>query len=123
MIVVSTAAVSQHLARGELRALAVSSARRVAELAAVPTLSETFPGFDYNGWYAVVAPAATPADIVAQMNRDINRALTTGAAGKRLKELGLVFDDAGTPESTAAFFAAEDTRWGRLIHELGIAPE
>lgn len=123
VMVVSTAAVSPHLARGELRALAVSSARRVSGLETIPTLSETFPGFEYNGWYAVVAPAETPADIVDRVNRDINRALTASAAGKRLKELGLVFDDAGTPESTAAFFAAEDARWGRLIHEIGLEPE
>jgi len=71
----------------------------------------------------VVAPATTPSDIVQRVNRDINRALGAGEAGRRLRELGLVFDHAGTPESTAEFFAAEHARWSRLIREIGLEPE
>lgn len=123
IMMVSSAAVMPYLQRNELRALAVSTASRMTGLERVPTLAQTFPGFDYNGWYAVVAPAATPFDIVQRVNRDINRALGSGEAGRRLRELGLVFDNAGTPESTAEFFAAEHARWNRLIRQIGLEPE
>jgi tripartite-type tricarboxylate transporter receptor subunit TctC len=123
IMMVSSAAVMSFLHRNALRALAVSTASRMPGLEHVPTLGQIFPGFDYNGWYAVVAPAATPSDIVQRINRDINRALGSGEAGRRLRELGLVFDNAGTPESTAEFFAAEHARWNRLIREIGLEPE
>jgi tripartite-type tricarboxylate transporter receptor subunit TctC len=123
VMMVSSAAVMPYLQRNELRALAVSTHAPIAGLERVPTLAQTFPGFDYNGWYAVVAPAATPSDIVHRVNRDINRALGSGEAGRRLRELGLVFDTVGTPESTAEFFGAEHARWSRLIREIGIEPE
>jgi tripartite-type tricarboxylate transporter receptor subunit TctC len=123
VMMVSSAAVMPYLQRNELRALAVSTPARIAGLERVPTLAQTFPGFDYNGWYAVVAPAGTPPDIVQRVNRDISRALQAGEAGRRLRDLGLVFDTVGTPESTAEFFAAEHVRWSRLIREIGIEPE
>jgi len=123
VMMVSSAAVMPYLQRDALRALAVSTPAPIAGLERVPTLAQIFPGFDYNGWYAVVAPAATPSDIVQRVNRDINRALSSGDAGRRLRELGLVFDNVGTPESTAEFFAAEHVRWSQLIRRIGLEPE
>ena len=60
VVLVSSAALGPFLKRGELRPLAVSAAQRVPGLEEVPTLAETFPGFEYSGWFALLAPAGTP---------------------------------------------------------------
>jgi tripartite-type tricarboxylate transporter receptor subunit TctC len=74
---------------GKLVALAVSSARRASTLPNVPTVAESgLPGFDYNLWVAVFAPAGTPTDVVDKINRDINRVLRDSEVQQRMAALG-----------------------------------
>jgi hypothetical protein len=82
-------AIAAVVQRGQLRALAVSSHRRLPELPEVPTFSETLPGLEFNGWFAVVAPAGTPREAIQRINLEFNRILLDGEMEQRLRALGL----------------------------------
>ena len=123
VVLVSSAAMLPFLKRGELRPLAVSSAKRVRGLEDVPALAETYPGFEYVGWFALLAPTGTPAAIVQKANRDVDKVLTDPEVAQRLFDLGLVNEGAGTPESLADFLRAERGRWEKLVKDIGLQPE
>jgi tripartite-type tricarboxylate transporter receptor subunit TctC len=123
IVMTSSAAMSPFLKRGALRPLAVTAAKRVQGLDDVPTLAETFPGFAYVGWYVVVAPAGTPAGVVAKANRDIDAVLKDKEIARKLYDLGLVVDGAGSLAEVQAFLDAEHARWSKAIKDVGIQPE
>jgi tripartite-type tricarboxylate transporter receptor subunit TctC len=123
VVLVSSAAMLPFLKRGELRALAVSAGKRVRGLEDVPTLSETYPGFEYVGWFALLAPTGTPREILQKANRDVDKVLTDPEVAQRLFDLGLVNEGAGTPESLNEFLKAERERWAKLVKEIGLQPE
>lgn len=123
VVLVSSAALLPFLKRGDLRPLAVSAGRRVRGLEDVPTLAETYPGFEYVGWFALLAPAGAPAAALQRVNRDLDRVLADPEVAQRLYDLGLVNEGAGTPESLAEFLRAERARWGKLVKEIGLQPE
>lgn len=122
VVFLSSAAVAPFIKRGDLRPIAVSVARRVAGLDDVPALAETFPGFDYSGWFALLAPAGTPREVIARANRDLNQALGEAEVGQRLRDFGLLLEP-GTPESLNEFLTAERARWARLVRDIGLQPE
>jgi tripartite-type tricarboxylate transporter receptor subunit TctC len=123
VVLVSTAAVTPYLKRGDLRPIAVTAARRVPGLEQVPTLAETYPGFEYVGWYVLLAPAGTPASVVQRVNRDVDRVLRDAEVVNRVREMGQVADGAGTPESTAKFISVERARWSKTVRDIGLQPE
>jgi tripartite-type tricarboxylate transporter receptor subunit TctC len=108
---------------GRLRPIAVSSAKRLPGLENVPTLAETLPGFEYVGWFAVVAPTGTPAEIVQKVNHDLAQILADPETAQKLRDLGIYTDGAGTVESTAQFFASERARWAKVVKDIGIQPD
>lgn len=78
-----------HIRSGRLRALAVSSPARIAALPEVPTVAESgYPGFEADQWYGIVAPAGTPADVVARLNAAINKALVSPEVAQQLAAEG-----------------------------------
>jgi len=104
---------------GKVRALAVTSVKRAAELPDTPAVAETVPGFEAVSWNGIGAPKKTPADIVAKLNKEINTALADPAIKTRLTQLG------GTPSplSTPAFeqfIVSETKKWGDVVHKAGI---
>ena len=123
VVLVSSAAMLPFLKRGDLRPLAVSAGKRVRGLEDVPTLAETYPGFEYVGWFALLAPTGTPANIIQRANRDVDKVLTDPDVAQRLYDLGLVNEGAGTPEQLADFLRAERERWAKLVKDIGLQPE
>ena len=123
VVLVSSAAMLPFLKRGELRPLAVSAGKRVRGLEDVPTLAETYPGLEYVGWFALLAPTGTPANIIQRANRDMDKVLTDPEVAQRLFDLGLVNEGAGTPDSLNEFLRAERERWAKLVKEIGLQPE
>jgi tripartite-type tricarboxylate transporter receptor subunit TctC len=123
VVLVSSAALLPFIKRGELRALAVSAGKRVRGIEDVPTLAETYPGFEYVGWFALFAPAGTPAGIVQRVNREMDRVLADLDMAQKLYDFGLVNEGAGTPESLAEFMRAERGRWGKLVKDIALQPE
>ena len=113
----------QLIKSGRLRALAVTSSKRLAGFESVPALSESLPGFEMVGWFAVVAPAGTPAAIVAQVNRDINALLTDPDFSERVVAIGPLPDSGMSPEQFSAFLRAEHGRWATATNEIGVLPE
>lgn len=109
--------------QGQLRVLAVTTARRTPAAPDVPTLAESgLAGFDVSGWYAFFVPAKTPSDIVRKMHADTAAALADPAVKGRLEQLGL-FVVGSTPDQLGRFLKAEMDKWGPLIKEAGIKVE
>src|SRR3954471_11145578 len=105
-------AVMPHLGAGRVRALAVTSLKRLQALPKVPTLDEAgIKGFDASGWYGIVAPAGTPRAVVMRLNAEIHRSLQTADLRARLDSDGAQ-PAPGTPEEFAAFIRSEIARWG-----------
>ncbi len=106
----------QHVQAGRLRALAVNSAKRSPLLPNVPTVAETVPGFEAGTWFGVLAPASTPAAIVARLNGEIVKTLATPDFAERLKAEGAIAVG-GSPEQFGAFIRSEIEKWGRIVRD------
>ena len=108
-----------HVESGKLRALAVTTAKRSAAAPEVPTMAESgVTGFDINNWFAFFVPAGTPADVVARLNTEINRALRLQDVKDRLSPQGA--EAVGTsPEELARYARAESEKYARLIRASG----
>jgi tripartite-type tricarboxylate transporter receptor subunit TctC len=116
-------AVMPHVNAGRLRALAVSSLKRLQALPQVPTLDEAgVKGFDASGWYGIVAPAGTARAVVAKLNAEIRRSLETEDLRARLDSEGAL-PAPGTPEEFAAFIQAEIARWDAVLKRAGVAAQ
>jgi tripartite-type tricarboxylate transporter receptor subunit TctC len=105
---------------GRARALAVCTARRLPWLPEVPTLAEAVsPGYEAFGWTGLVAPAATPAEIVAKINADVVAVLRDPAVARRLEEQA-VLPDPQAPEAFARFIRAEIGKWAEVARVAGV---
>jgi tripartite-type tricarboxylate transporter receptor subunit TctC len=116
-------AVATAVQRGQLRGLAVSSAKRLPELKDVATLTEIYPGFEFPAWYALVAPAGTPEAILQRVNRETSRLLADPDVEQRLNLLGIYPEAAGGPAQVDAFFESERAFWRKTVRELKMEPE
>jgi len=116
------AAIAAAVNSGQLRAIAVSSARRLPGLKDVPTLSETFPGFEFNDWFAIVAPAGTPGGAIQRLNLEMNSLLLDPDIEQRLRALGIFTEGTSAPDQVDAFFARERASWRQTARELKIEP-
>jgi tripartite-type tricarboxylate transporter receptor subunit TctC len=105
---------------GKLTALAVSSAKRSSVLPAVPTVAESgLPGFDYNLWVGMFAPAGTPTDVVEKLNRDVNRVLREVDVRERMMSLGAEAMPMSAPEFDH-FMRAEMDDAAKVVKAAGI---
>ena len=123
LVCLPDAALTAYLKAGQVRGLAISTAQRQADLANVPTLAETFPGFEYTGWNGVFAPAGTPADIVARVNRDLEAVLRQPEVTQRLLALGSIAEQKMSVPEFDAFMRGERERWAQVVKTLGITAE
>jgi tripartite-type tricarboxylate transporter receptor subunit TctC len=119
----AAAAVIRFVKAGQLRPIGVSSKVRLPGLEDVPPLADTLPGFEYDGWHALVAPTGTPSELIQRVNRDMDKVLKDAEIVKRLVDLGPITEGAGTPEALGEFLRQERERWSKLVHEVGVQPE
>jgi len=110
---------AQMISGGQLRALAVTSAKRSPVLPDVPALSELLPGFAVTGWYGLVAPANTPREIVDKIQKDVAQVLADPRVRDNLAGDGAI-PVASSPGEFRAFIAAETDKWAAVIKTAGV---
>lgn len=109
-----------HIKQGKLRALAVTSAQRVSDLPDTPTLAQAgIPGAESVTWFGFAAPAGTPADVLARLNTEFNKALKQPALVKKLGDEGAEVLG-GTPEAFASLIKTDNVRWAKVIKDAGV---
>ena len=109
-----------HIESGRLRPLVVTTSQRSANLPDVPTIAESgFAGFDAPAWWAVLAPAKTPPEIVKRMNEEINAALRLPDVAQKLSAQGINILT-GTPASAQAFIEKQVDIWAKIVKDNNI---
>jgi tripartite-type tricarboxylate transporter receptor subunit TctC len=105
---------------GKIRGLAVTTLKRSRELPDLPTLNESgFKGFEISGWYGLAAPARTPRAVIARLNGDLVKILSSGDAAQLLSKRG--YDPAPTtPEEFGRYLQSEVVRWSKAVKQFGI---
>jgi len=124
LIFANLSAVIGNVRAGALRALAVTSARRSAASPDIPTVAEAaLPGFEAATWFALVAPAATPRDIVLRLNAEVQRIVAQPDTRQRFADLGMTIEES-TPDALDALIKSEIAKWSKVIKDADIkAPE
>jgi tripartite-type tricarboxylate transporter receptor subunit TctC len=112
----------EYVKTGKLGALAVTSAMRSEALPNIPTVAEFVPGYEASTWYGVAAPKNTPAEIVGNLNREINAALADPKLKARLADLGAE-PMSMTPAEFAKFVVDETEKWAKVIRAASIRPD
>ena len=112
-----------HIKAGKLRALAVTTAKRSSTLPDVPTLQESgFAGFDIGTWVGVLAPARTPADVVARLNTEMVKVIQSPDFQKRMHDIGAE-PIGNTPAQMAEQIAADTARFAKLVADNKITTD
>jgi tripartite-type tricarboxylate transporter receptor subunit TctC len=105
---------------GKIRALAITSTTRLGRLPAVPTLTESgFPGFEAVGWYSLIVPRGTPADVIAKINSTVNAFLLTEKGRQHIDNLVMQVAG-GSPEDLSAWIKSENERWGPILKAAAV---
>ena len=110
-----------HVKSGRLRAIGVTSTKRLPDID-VPTVAETYPGYEAIGWFQIITPAGTPPAIAERINADVNRVTAMPEVVTRLNELG-IYPRQDSLSATRAFFSEQQAAMKRLVGELGIQPQ
>jgi tripartite-type tricarboxylate transporter receptor subunit TctC len=112
-----------HIDSKRLRPLAVTSNKRVAEFPDVPTIAEAgFPGFEAPAWWALLASAKTPPEIIKRMNEELNKALNNPDVSKRLVAQGIEISG-GSVDKAKTFIDGQIDTWAKVVRDNGIKPD
>ena len=112
-----------HVKSGKLRALAVTGDRRSAMVPELPTIAESgLPGFSVYAWFGLLAPMATPAEVVTRISAEIQKGFKTPQMRERFSAMG-ADPVGGSPEQFAAFLKVEMAKWAKLVKAAGIHTE
>ncbi len=119
---VSTPLILPQIKAGKVKAIAVGGKARIAVLPDVPTLSETYPGFEQISWFGLLTPTGVPREITAKLHREMGRTLQVPEVRDRLQERGFEVV-ASSPEEFLRFVRAESDKLGKLIRANNIVAE
>lgn len=109
---------------GKLKALAVSTAKRVSGAPDIPTIAESgVPGYDVATWESIQAPAGTPLDVVAKLNAAIREVVASNELRQKMINLGFEPDAMKSPAEAAQFVRSEMNKWGKVVKERNIKVE
>jgi tripartite-type tricarboxylate transporter receptor subunit TctC len=124
MMMVTVSSAIGHIRSGRLKALAVSTAERLAVLPDVPTLVEQgFPKNVSSQWQALMVPAGTPRPIVDKLHAAVVHALSDPGVRERMTAAGQIPRTSASPEEFKTFLAAETIKWGEVVKTVGAQPE
>ena len=122
LLIADPAVALPHIRSGKLKALGVTTTRRIGLLPEVPTLAELgLPGYEVLAWWGVMAPAGTPKDIIAKLNGEILKILRMPDVKERLARMGIE-PASSSPEELAAYIQAEIPKWAKVVKAAGIQP-
>jgi tripartite-type tricarboxylate transporter receptor subunit TctC len=114
-----SAALLPHIRTGKLKALAVAGPTRLSQLPDVPTSAEAgLPGYDVSAWFALLAPAGTPREVIARLNRETRRGLASRELQEALASQG-IDPVSSSPEELAALIVADGAKWARAVKLSG----
>lgn len=120
MMALTMALAKSRIDSGQLRGLAVTTPKRSSAMPSLPTVAESgYPGFDVSTWFAFLAPAGTPAEVVRRLNADLGVAIRHAEVEKRLRAVGAELNP-GTSQDLKRFLEADVERWARVIRQAGI---
>ncbi len=109
-----------HVRAGRVRALAASSARRIAAMPELPTIAESgVPGYDFSTWYGLLAPAGTPRTIITRLNDETGKILDEPETRERFAGDGIE-PMKSSPAEFAAFLARDVERWAKVVKATGL---
>ena len=111
-----------HIKSGRLKVLAVTDSQRSAALPDTPTMGESVPGYEFNNWYGIMAPAGTPRPLIDLLNAEVHRILALPDVRERFSGLG-ADPTPSTPEKFATVMKADAEKWGRIIKQAGVRAE
>jgi tripartite-type tricarboxylate transporter receptor subunit TctC len=111
----------QYIKDGKIRALAVTSKDRSAQVPDVPALSELIPGYEGAGWFGLVAPTGTPREVIDRIYRDSAKILNSDDFKARLAQIGM-YPVGNTPAEFGAAIREESNRWAKVIKDRGLTP-
>src|SRR4051794_36661861 len=108
---------------GQLRLIGVATPTRLSQFPDVPTVSESgLPGFAFNSWFAILAPAGTPKEIIARLNGEVRKALADADVRRKLQDLGFALRGSSS-EELGLMTREQLARYARVIKEMGLAPQ
>jgi tripartite-type tricarboxylate transporter receptor subunit TctC len=123
MLTSSMSALMPYVTSGKMRGIAVTSAKRSTVAPEFPTIAESgLPGFEVITWFGILAPAATPKDIVNRLNSEVVQVVALPAIRAQLTKMGFEIV-ANTPEQYAVFLREENVKWGKVVKDLGLRAE
>ncbi len=111
-----------HVRSGKLIGIVTTGIKRTPATPEIPTIAETFPGFESSSWFGVLAPAGTPKPIVTRLNVEIHKSLQDPAVAKRLAGVGFEITY-GTPEEFTAYIKSEIKKWAKVVKASGARPD
>ena len=112
-----------HIDSKRMRPLVVTTSKRAPDLPDVPTVAESgFPGFEAPAWWAILAPAKTPPEIIKRMNEEVNKALKNPEVAKKLDLQGIDVVG-GTPEAARVFIDKQIDTWAKVVKDNNIKPD
>jgi tripartite-type tricarboxylate transporter receptor subunit TctC len=120
MVTPNLGATVQHIQQGRIRALAVTSPSRSAQLPDVPAASEVLPGFENAGWFGLMAPTGTPREVIDRIQKDSAKILMSDEFKGKLAQQGMA-PVGNTPADFAAAIREESARWAKVIKDRGLA--
>ncbi len=123
MLTSSMSALMPYVKSGKMRGIAVTSSKRSTVAPEFPTIAESgLPGFEVITWFGILAPAATPKEIVNRLNSEIVAAVSLPNVREQLTKMGFEIV-ANTPEQYAVFLREENVKWGKVVKDLGLRAE
>ena len=122
MLFTTTLSAAPHIQSGKMKALAVTSAKRLPSMPDVPTIAETVPGYEAEAFQGVVAPAGVPRAIVEKLANELASLVKSREVAERFEADGAIAVGS-TPQQFAAFLKTETEKWAKVIREAKIQQE
>ena len=123
ILIISFPSVREHVKAGRIKMLGVGAPIRIAALPDIPAIAETVPGYEAFSWFGLFAPAATPKDIVAKINADVQRVYASEEFRQNFLARARIRADPGSPEQFADYVKQDAVRWEKVIKDAGVKVE